>query len=110
MISAKSSSQLACGESTTPRREAPSSFKKPRNARTLAAIARRTDAAFIDLGAVQSVGYCFQIELTWRAARHNFRIAELPIVFPDRQVGQSKMSMAIFREAALGVWRLRQQS
>lgn len=71
---------------------------------------RREVLAAIDLDAVQSVGYCFQIELTWRAARHGFRIRELPIVFPDRQVGQSKMSMAIFREAALGVWRLRQQS
>lgn len=68
---------------------------------------RREVLARMDLDAVRSAGYCFQIELTWRAHRHQFRIEEIPIVFPDRQVGQSKMSLAIFREAVAGVWRLR---
>jgi dolichol-phosphate mannosyltransferase len=69
---------------------------------------RREVLDTIDLDAVESVGYSFQIELTWRASRRSFRIAELPIVFPDRQVGQSKMSLAIFREGITGIWRLRQ--
>jgi len=68
---------------------------------------RRTVLETIDLGAVRSVGYSFQIELTLRASRAGFRIAEIPIVFPDRQVGESKMSLAIFREAVTNIWRLR---
>lgn len=52
-------------------------------------------------------GYGFQIEMTWLAHRGGARVAELPIAFRDRQLGQSKMSGAIMREALLMVLRLR---
>jgi len=55
---------------------------------------------------VRSEGYGFQIEMTLRAHRRGARIREVPIVFEDRRVGQSKMSGAIFREAVLMVPRL----
>ena len=61
----------------------------------------------IDLGAVQSEGYSFQIEMTWRALRRGFRVEEEPIVFVDRRAGKSKMSRQIFAEAILMVWKLR---
>lgn len=63
--------------------------------------------ARIDLEDVASVGYAFQIELTWRAARRGFRIGEVPIVFPDRELGESKMSLDIAHEALTGVLRMR---
>ena len=68
---------------------------------------RREVLAAIDLDNIKSNGYSFQIEMTYRASRKGFRIAETPIVFEDRQVGQSKMSRKIFFEAVLMVWRLR---
>lgn len=61
----------------------------------------------IDLGSVQSNGYSFQIEMTYRAHLRGMRIAEVPIVFVDRRVGQSKMSRRIFLEAVGVVWKLR---
>ncbi|MEZ4269687.1 MAG: polyprenol monophosphomannose synthase, partial [Myxococcota bacterium] len=61
----------------------------------------------IDLSAVRSEGYAFQIELTYRAHKAGFRIAEVPIVFPDRTRGESKMSGNIVREAMINVVRLR---
>ncbi len=61
----------------------------------------------IDLDAVQSSGYAFQIELTYRALKKGFTVKELPIVFEDRRVGQSKMSKKIFLEAVRMVWKLR---
>jgi len=61
----------------------------------------------IDLDAVSSNGYSFQIEMTYRAWRHGFSITEVPITFTERTEGQSKMSKAIVREAALKVWELR---
>ncbi|MFT7578533.1 MAG: dolichol-phosphate mannosyltransferase [Myxococcota bacterium] len=61
----------------------------------------------IDLGAVRATGYAFQIELTYRAHLAGFRIAEVPIIFPDRRVGESKMSGNIVREAMLNVVKLR---
>lgn len=61
----------------------------------------------IDLAAVRSEGYAFQIELTYRAHKAGFRIAEVPIVFPDRTRGESKMSGNIVREAMINVVRLR---
>ena len=64
---------------------------------------RRDTLAAIDLDAVRSNGYCFQVEMTYRALRRGARIVESPIVFPDRRVGRSKMSKAIFIEA---VWRV----
>ena len=68
---------------------------------------RRTVLEAIDLGAVKSSGYAFQIELTYRALKAGFKIKELPIVFEDRRVGQSKMSRKIFVEALTMVWKLK---
>ena len=61
----------------------------------------------IDLDAVQSSGYAFQIELTYRALKKGFTVKEVPIVFEDRRVGKSKMSRKIFLEAVTMVWKLR---
>lgn len=61
----------------------------------------------IDLNAVKSNGYAFQIEMSFRAWKRGFRIVEIPIVFVDRTEGTSKMSGAIVREAVWMVWRLR---
>lgn len=63
--------------------------------------------ASIDLGAVRSEGYSFQIEMTHRALSLGFRVEEVPITFVDRRVGQSKMSRRIFIEAVYMVWLLR---
>jgi dolichol-phosphate mannosyltransferase len=61
---------------------------------------RRTVLESIDLDAVTTNGYAFQIELTYRALRKGFRIREIPITFVDREVGGSKMSRSIVIEAA----------
>ena len=61
----------------------------------------------IPLGEVKSNGYAFQIEMSFRAWRKGFRIAEVPIVFTDRLEGTSKMNKAIVREAVWMVWWLR---
>ncbi len=61
----------------------------------------------IDPGTVAARGYAFQIETTYRAIRAGYRVVEVPIVFRDRRVGQSKMSAAIVAEAALAVPRMR---
>jgi dolichol-phosphate mannosyltransferase len=61
----------------------------------------------IDLAAVDARGYGFQIEMTYRTLQNGFRVQEVPILFVDRRVGASKMSGAIFAEAATLVWRLR---
>jgi dolichol-phosphate mannosyltransferase len=61
----------------------------------------------IDLDQVQSTGYAFQIELTYRTLKKGFTVREIPIVFEDRRVGQSKMSRKIFLEALTMVWKLR---
>jgi dolichol-phosphate mannosyltransferase len=61
----------------------------------------------IDLDTVNSTGYAFQIELTYRALRRGFRVVEVPIVFEDRRVGQSKMSRAIVLEALAMVWKIK---
>ncbi len=71
---------------------------------------RRSVLEAIDLGAVRSNGYSFQIEMSFRAWRLGFRIKEIPIVFVDRADGTSKMSGAIVREAIWMVWRLRLQA
>jgi dolichol-phosphate mannosyltransferase len=68
---------------------------------------RREVLEGIDRAAVRSVGYAFQIELTWRAWQAGFLIDEVPIVFPDRVHGESKMSMRIMHEGMLGVLRMR---
>lgn len=68
---------------------------------------RRRVLAALDLDAIRSNGYSFQIELVFRTLRAGFSVGEVPIVFPDRRVGQSKMSRRIVLEALLTVWRLR---
>ena len=68
---------------------------------------RRRVLEAIDLDAVRSNGYSFQIEMSLRASRRGFRIKEIPIVFVDRTVGDSKMSGNIIWEAVWMVWRLR---
>ena len=64
----------------------------------------------IDLDRVGSAGYTFQIEMNFRAWKKGFRVGEVPIVFTDRRLGQSKMSGAIVREAVWRVWALRLRS
>jgi len=68
---------------------------------------RREVLEAIALGEVRSEGYSFQIELTYRAIRQGFRVAEVPIQFVDRSRGESKMSSTIFAEAVVMVWKLR---
>lgn len=68
---------------------------------------RRQVLEAIPLDQVRSNGYAFQIEMSFRAWKRGFRIAEIPIVFHDRTEGESKMSKGIVREAVLMVWRLR---
>jgi len=67
---------------------------------------RRRALQSIDLNAVHSNGYSFQIEMTHKIWRQGMAIAEVPIVFTDRFQGASKMSRHIVREALLMVWRL----
>jgi len=64
---------------------------------------RREVLEAIDLDAVRSRGYAFQVEMTYRAIELGFRVAEVPIVFRDRQDGKSKMSRSIVWEA---IWRV----
>jgi len=64
---------------------------------------RREVLEAIDLDAIRSKGYAFQVELTYRAVQKGFRVVEVPIVFRDRRVGSSKMSRAIVAEA---IWRV----
>jgi dolichol-phosphate mannosyltransferase len=68
---------------------------------------RREVLEAIDLEAINSTGYAFQIEMTYRALLKGFVVKELPIVFEDRRVGQSKMNRTIFLEAVVMVWKLR---
>jgi dolichol-phosphate mannosyltransferase len=64
---------------------------------------RRSVLEGIDLSAIHSKGYAFQIETTYRALRAGFRVVEIPITFADREVGGSKMSRAIVAEA---IWKV----
>jgi dolichol-phosphate mannosyltransferase len=64
---------------------------------------RRAVLEAIDLDAISSLGYAFQIETTYRALRAGFRVVEVPITFADREVGGSKMSKAIVLEA---IWKV----
>jgi dolichol-phosphate mannosyltransferase len=68
---------------------------------------RREVLESIGLAGIESTGYCFQIELKYRAVRRGFRVLELPIVFRNRERGTSKMDFAIFLEGLLNVWKLR---
>lgn len=64
---------------------------------------RRAVLEAIDLAAVDSQGYCFQVDLVWRAYRNGFRVVEVPIRFVERVAGVSKMDRAIVSEA---LWRV----
>jgi dolichol-phosphate mannosyltransferase len=68
---------------------------------------RRTVLEKISLDTIDSSGYAFQIEMNFFAWKNRFRIAEIPIVFTDRQRGTSKMSTKIIREAMILLWKLR---
>jgi dolichol-phosphate mannosyltransferase len=68
---------------------------------------RRSVLETIDLDAIHSKGYAFQIETTYRAVRAGFRVAEVPVVFTDREEGSSKMSRTIVLEAVGKVPALR---
>jgi dolichol-phosphate mannosyltransferase len=67
----------------------------------------REALAGLELERLRAGGYGFQVETTYRAHRAGFPLAEVPIVFVDRRVGQSKMSLGIALEALWLVWRLR---
>ena len=64
---------------------------------------RRAALEQLDLGAVRSQGYAFQVEMTYRAQQAGLRVVEVPITFRDRRVGDSKMTGSIVAEAA---WRV----
>ena len=68
---------------------------------------RRNVLEAVDLDKVRADGYGFQIEMNFKAWRKGFRIREIPILFVDRRVGESKMSRRIVWEAAWMVWKLR---
>ncbi|MDD3266309.1 MAG: polyprenol monophosphomannose synthase [Burkholderiales bacterium] len=68
---------------------------------------RREVLATIDVDNFMSTGFSFQIETTYKAYINGFKIKEIPIVFEDRVLGQSKMSGGIFKEALLMVLKLR---
>jgi dolichol-phosphate mannosyltransferase len=64
---------------------------------------RREVLEAVDLSAIRSRGYAFQVEVTYRAIQLGFEVVEVPIVFRDRQTGSSKMSRSIVLEA---IWRV----
>ncbi len=61
----------------------------------------------MDLDAIKFIGYAFQIEMKYTAVRLGFKGKEVPIVFKDRELGNSKMDTSIFKEAIFGVFKLR---
>mgnify|MGYP002779413332 CR=1 FL=1 len=68
---------------------------------------RREVLAAIPLDSVESNGYAFQIEMSFRAWKRRFDLSEIPIMFVDRDIGESKMSRRIIWEAVWRVWKLR---
>jgi len=68
---------------------------------------RRQVLETINLDGVNFKGYAFQICMKYAAVRHKFKVAEVPITFIDRELGESKMSTGIFKEAFFGVWKMR---
>ena len=68
---------------------------------------RRRVLETIDLDAIRFKGYAFQIEMKFTAYKLGFKVAEVPVIFVNRQLGTSKMSGGIFSEALFGVIRLR---
>ena len=63
----------------------------------------------IDFDHIRFVGYAFQIEMKFKAKNKGFKIVEVPIVFTDRTLGDSKMSKGIIKEAMFGVLKLRKE-
>ncbi|MBI1946674.1 MAG: polyprenol monophosphomannose synthase [Deltaproteobacteria bacterium] len=68
---------------------------------------RREVLEAIELSTVQTTGYAFQIELTYRAWRKGFRVKEVPIVFFERTAGRSKLDAGVVAQAVTEVWRMR---
>lgn len=68
---------------------------------------RRELLSTMNFEKVKFVGYAFQIEMKYTAYKLGFKLEEVPIIFTDRVLGQSKMSMKIFKEAFFGVWNLK---
>lgn len=68
---------------------------------------RRKVLETIPLNQIRFVGYAFQIEMKFLAFKYGFRIKEVPIIFTDRTRGESKMSSGIFKEAVLGVLKMK---
>jgi dolichol-phosphate mannosyltransferase len=66
---------------------------------------RREVLESIALNEIDSQGYCFQVDVTWRALQAGFRVVEVPITFTERERGASKMSRAVVAEA---LWRITQ--
>ena len=64
----------------------------------------------INLDTIQFVGYAFQIEMKFTAWKYGFKIIEVPVIFTDRQEGNSKMSSGIFFEAFIGVIQMKIKS
>jgi dolichol-phosphate mannosyltransferase len=59
----------------------------------------------MDIKQVESQGYCFQVDMAWRATKAGLRVAEVPITFVERELGESKMDSSIVKEA---LWRVTQ--
>ncbi|AQA25664.1 glycosyl transferase 2 family protein [Rhodococcus sp. MTM3W5.2] len=70
---------------------------------------RREVLVALDLDSIESHGYCFQVDLAWRAIQHGFTMVEVPITFTEREFGESKMDGNIVQEALLKVtvWGMR---
>ncbi len=70
---------------------------------------RREVLETLDLDAIESHGYCFQVDLAWRTLQAGFTVDEVPITFTERVIGDSKMSGNIVQEALfkVTVWGLR---
>lgn len=68
---------------------------------------RREALAGLDLDKIRSQGYAFQVEMNYACQKKGYRIKEIPIIFPDRVKGKSKMSLGIALEAALRVWQIK---
>jgi dolichol-phosphate mannosyltransferase len=73
---------------------------------------RRSTLEKIDLGSVQSVGYCFQADLAWRTVQADLRVREVPITFVERERGVSKMTPDVAVESLRRItrWGLRERS
>jgi dolichol-phosphate mannosyltransferase len=67
---------------------------------------RRATLLGIDLGTIRSQGYVFQVEMAYVVDRLGYSTCEIPIYFEDRRIGESKMTMPVKLEAALGVWQI----